>query len=206
MSFIIKEEGGSRIPPVAEGSYPAVCVGLVDLGLQEQEFEGRKKVSRQVTIIWELVGETIETSEGTLPRTINKTYTASLHERSGLRKDLKSWRGREFTAEELKGFDLQNILGAPCLLQIVHKNTANGTYANIAAIMSLPKGMPRPVPTTVPTLFDIDADNAESEFANLPEWLQKKVVDSPTWAERTAGKTANFVEMLNNDDDGELPF
>ena len=206
MSFVVKEEGGSRIPPVAEGSYPSVCVGLIDLGMQNQEFEGRKKCSRQVTIIWELVGETIETSEGELPRTINKTYTASLHERSGLRKDLKSWRGREFTAEELKGFDLCNILGAPCLLQIVHKNTPNGTYANIAAIMSLPKGMPRPAPASAPVLFDIDSETAIEDFANLPEWIQKRIAESPTWAERVGDRTAGFVELLNNDADGELPF
>lgn len=206
MSFVVKEEGTSRIAPIAEGSYPAVCVGLIDLGLQNREFEGRKKCRRQVTIVWELVGETIETSEGELPRTINKTYTASLHERSGLRKDLKSWRGREFTAEELKGFDLQNILGAPCLLQIVHKNTPNGVYANIAAIMSLPKGMPRPAPVSAPVLFDIDAESAVEDFANLPEWIQKRIIASPTWEERVGDRVASFKELLDNDTEGELPF
>lgn len=201
MSLIVKSSGGTSAPPVDEGSYAAVCVNLVDIGLQKTNFEGREKEVNQCIVVWELAGETITIGEDTLPRTVSKTYTMSLHERSGLRKDLKSWRGREFTDDELKAFDLRNILGAPCMIQIVHNKSERGTFANIASIMSLPKGMPKPTPSTEPFAFDCDAAT-EADLEKLPKWIAEKVKASVTWSGKSAGKLAEELD----DDDGELPF
>ena len=41
------------------------------------------------------------------PFLVRRRYTASLHEKSALRKDLESWRGRAFTNVELDGFKHQ---------------------------------------------------------------------------------------------------
>lgn len=201
MSLIVKSSGGTSAPPVDEGSYAAVCVNLVDIGLQKTNFEGREKEVNQCVIVWELAGETITIGEDVVPRTVSKTYTMSLHERSGLRKDLKSWRGREFTDDELKAFDLRNILGAPCMIQIVHNKSDRGVFANIASIMSLPKGMPKPAATMPLIAFDADAAE-ERDLEKLPKWLAEKVRASATWVGKSAGKLAEELD----DDDGELPF
>jgi hypothetical protein len=66
--------------------------------------------------------------------------------------------------------------------------------------------MPRPAPVSAPVLFDIDAESAVEDFASLPEWIQKRIVASPTWEERVGDKVVSFTEMLNNDTEGELPF
>lgn len=201
MSLIVKSSSGPKIAPPDEGSYAAVCTQLVDIGLQHISYEGTEKDVNQVVIVWELAGETIDLGETTVPRTVSKTYTMSLHERSGLRKDLKSWRGREFTDEELKAFDLSNVLGAPCMIQIVHKVTANGTYANIASIMSLPKGMPKPQASMPLVAFDADTAT-EADLDKLPSWIADKVKASATWV----GKSAGALVQELADDDGELPF
>lgn len=202
MSLIVKGSSGPKIAPPDAGNYAAVCVQLVDVGLQHISFEGTERDVNQVAIVWELAGETVTLGEDTVPRTVSKTYTMSLHERSGLRKDLKSWRGREFTDDELRAFDLRNILGAPCMIQIVHKTTANGTYANIAGISSMPKGMPKPQALT--PLLAFDADTAEeADLEKLPTWLADKVKASPTWLGRASAKLAQDIE---DDEDGELLF
>ena len=210
MSLIVSESSAKRYPPIPEGSYPAVCVALVDLGLQKTNFEGREGERHELVIQWEAPTETVEVDGDQVPRLISKTYTASLDGRGNLRKDLKSWRGREFTSEELARFDLRNILGAPCLIQIVHRKTETGTYANIAGIMTLPKGMAKPQPQTQPWSFDIDEATME-EFHALPEWLKKKVEASPTWQQRDHSEETpppeepqGFEEIP--DDDGVLPF
>ena len=75
------------------------------------------------------------------PFLIKKDYRASLHEKAGLRKDLEAWRGRPFTNVELQGFDLENVVGAPCMLNVIHKQgSKGGTFSNIAGIMPLAKG------------------------------------------------------------------
>jgi hypothetical protein len=66
------------------------------------------------------------------PFTVSKFYTASLGEKANLRADLKNWRGRDFTDEELAGFEAKNILGKPCMLSVVETESEGKTYSNIA--------------------------------------------------------------------------
>ena len=204
MSFIVSAK--PQTPLIPEGSYPAVCCGLVDIGTQHVNYKDAEKEQKQITVMWELVGETIERPDGTSEaRAISKTYTKSLSERSSLYKDLVSWRGREFTAEEMNAFDLRSVLGAPCLLSIVHRKTDNGTYANISGIMRLPRGMEPPKGERKALLFDVE-DCVPEELARLPEWLQKRVRESAEWKAKDLG-AGDFVDAGDfTDDDGEVPF
>ena len=60
---------------------------------------------------------------------------------------LRSWRGREFTSAELFGFELETVIGAPCMLSIVHNvGRKGGTFANVSGVMKLPKGMTQLAP------------------------------------------------------------
>ena len=202
MSLIVKNTSGPKLPLPEEGSYAALCVMLVDIGIQHVKYKDAEKDVPQVVIVWELAGETVEIGNDVVPRTVSKTYTLSLHDRSGLRKDLKSWRGREFTEEELLSFNLCNILGAPCMIQIVHNKTETGVYANIASIMSIPRGMQKPVAQTPLVAFDIDTAE-EDELENLPNWLKEKVRTSETWIARNAGKLSEEPDEENDED---IPF
>ncbi len=105
MSLVIKSE----FTPHPDGVFPGVCV--------------------------EVVWETDQKMEDGRVFTIQKRYTASLHEKSTLAKDLKTWRGRAFTPDELKGFDIEKVLGAPCQLVIVHAEKEGAIYANVTTVM-----------------------------------------------------------------------
>jgi hypothetical protein len=213
MSLVVNSKGeGSKFPPISEGAQRAVCYAVVDIGEQKVVFEKNERSVDQVVVIWELPDEVVETDDGPIVRTISKTYTKSLHEKSALYKDLRSWRGKEFTKEELDAFDLKNIIGAPCLLNIVHKTKGDNVYANIASIMSLPKGMERPKLTRDPLVFDMD-EATEEDVSKLPEWLQRKVKDSLTWKERMLERDAGGgsfkgpqFESGDDFDDENLPF
>lgn len=100
------------------GIYEAVCFGLIDIGTQHGEYQGQEKVRHQVIMKFELLEEHYNDDTGTHRMQFAQFYTLSLHEKAMLRKHLIGWRGREFTAEELKGFELKNILGKNCLLVI----------------------------------------------------------------------------------------
>lgn len=223
MSLIINEGSSTSIPLLPEDTYPAVCNMLVDLG--EQYSEKFDKTSRQILIMWEIPSEKLDNGES---RRLSKTYTASLNSKGNLRRDLIAWRGRDFTVDELKAFDLKNIVGAPCMLQVIHRVGQDGMKrAVIGGIMKLPKGMPLPTLTNGWTIYDLDADDAVDKLDDLPEWVQERVKASETWknlteihdekayaaAERTAiqsedaAETARstFVEDLNGAD-AKIPF
>lgn len=136
MSIIAKASGTNFIPAPA-GTHSAVCVDVVDLGMLEVAFGGKKKTQHKIRIVWQIE----EVMADNKPFIVQKRYTLSLHEKAALRKDLESWRGRGFTPQELEGFDVETIINVPCLLNVIHTVKDGSTYANVSSIMRLPKSM-----------------------------------------------------------------
>lgn len=124
MSLVIR---GSEFIPAPSGVQPAVCVDVVDLGMVDGAFGTKHKVK----VVWEIAA----TMQDGRRFIVQKQYTASLHEKSSLAIDLKTWRGRALTTDEVKGFDLERIVGVPCQLVIVHNEKDGQTYANIQTIL-----------------------------------------------------------------------
>ena len=204
MSLTVNANPTSSISPIPEGTYLGVCNMLVDLGVQYNETY--KSSSRKVLIGWEIPEETFTVDGEEKPRVLSKRYTASLDERATLRQDLAAWRGRDFTPEELAAFDLRNIVGASCLINVIHKESNGKTYANISSIMALPKGMKKGTLSEPATVFDLDSCTL-SDIDNLPKWIAEIVKKSQTYEEKMAApaKIEEFVDELN-EDEGGLPF
>lgn len=130
---VYAKDNSKEFPIAPPGTHIAVCVDVVDKGNVETPWGPKPKC----VLIWE-IDEHCEEYEGRFQ--VNKQYTISLHEKANLTQDLESWRGKAFSQEEKKGFDLERLIGVPCLLNVVHNTTDAGkTYANVKAIMPLPK-------------------------------------------------------------------
>lgn len=207
MSLTVNGSSATSIEPIEEGTHLGVCNMLVDLGMQFNEVY--KNSSRKVLIGWEIPDETIELDDGPHPRQISKRYTASLNEKSTLRSDLAAWRGRDFTPEELAAFDLRNIVGASCLINVIHKESNGKTYANIGNIMALPKGMAKGKLSEPAVIFDLDTDPVE-DVEKMPKWIGDIIKKSETYQQRITPAVApvdNITQFVELDDaDGELPF
>lgn len=137
MAIMASKGSGGNYKPCPTGSHAAVCCDVVDLGNVKTNFGGKEKTQHKVNLVWQVD----ERRDDGKPFLVFKRYTLSLHEKAALRKDLESWRGRAFTEEELEGFDLENLLGAPAMLSVVHNAQGGNVYANVSAIMKLPRGM-----------------------------------------------------------------
>lgn len=119
-----------------EGLHHAVCVDVIDLGLVKTQFGEKEKVQ----LVWQI--EDVDVGTGQRYQ-VQKRYTLSLHEKASLTKDLEGWRGRKFTKDELDGFDVENVLGKACQVQVEHELKENGSiFANVKAVVSAPKGVP----------------------------------------------------------------
>jgi len=160
--------------PIEPGMYSATCYAAIDRGTSHDEKFDKDK--REVTLIFEIPDVRIDIEKDgmtkSLPRALSKTYTISLHEKAKLRKDLQSWRGRAFTKEELAGFELQNVVGKPCTLNLVASTC--GQYTNIEAINPLMRGMEAPKQENPSTLFTFDdcEDGVEPIWPEgMPNWL-----------------------------------
>jgi len=145
---------GTSYKSVPPGTYSARCFKVIDLGTQKRDYNGKVSYAHQVMIVWELPTELIEEGEyAGQPYAVAKFYTLSLHEKANLRKDLEAWRGRAFSEEELKGFDLHNIIGKPCMVSVIHSDTGK---TKVNGVMALVRGMTLHEAINPSVVFDID--------------------------------------------------
>lgn len=147
---IIAKKTGTNFIPAPGGTWAAVCVDVVDLGMLEVSYGGKTKKQHKVRLVWQIS----ELMADNKPYIVQKRYTLSLHEKAALRKDLESWRGKTFTPDEEEGFDIEVLIGIPCLLNVIQTKKESDTYANIASIMRLPKGMEAPKPRDYVRVID----------------------------------------------------
>lgn len=196
MSLTASDKGGSFTLAPA-GQHRARCYAVIDLGTQKVEWQGQIKWQPKVMLRWELSDELMDADDHgkQRPFSISKRYTNSLHEKAALRHDLEAWRGRQFTAEELKGFELTKLNGAPCQLTVVHEAGKTGTtYANIKAISPLAKGMQAPpelvnakvfyaVEDGINDIYNSFSDKLKETIAGCQEWNGKKA-EPPTADEK----------------------
>lgn len=213
MSIIAKQGGSSNAPKkvVPSGSHVARCYGMIQIGTLESEWAGEKKVQHKVMIDWELPLElaVFKEGEGEKPFVISKEFTLSFHEMSALRKYLQSWRGKPFTDSEANAFDISKLIGSTCMLNIIHKASTDGskTYANIAGISPIPKGLTCPDQINATRLLSYSDWNQEV-FMGLPDWLAEKIASTPEYKAKFAMNTAPTLDVVWSDDnegDG-LPF
>ena len=169
----IKDKAKPITPPVAPGTYVAVCVGVIDLG--EQYIEKFKKYTAQVQIVWELDHMTVEVDGEQKPRQLSRTFTLSTNKKSHLRAILSSWNGVQYSNEQFGELDLFDQIGKPCMLSVVMNET--GEYANIASVIPMITGYPAPQTTTPPIKWDMDNWD-DAVFATLPDWIQEKIKKS----------------------------
>lgn len=139
MALIIPNSSQS-FTPAPEGLHAGVLVDTIDLGMIDGKF-GKK---RKVVLRWQIAQINPETKKRYIAQ---KRYTASLHKKSSLRKDLETWRGKALTKEECENFDLEKLIGKNGQLQISHTIGDDGTkYGNINAVVPLGAGMARLAP------------------------------------------------------------
>lgn len=134
--MLLKETSSFTLAPA--GQFRAVCVDFVDLGLVVETYDEQPRQTHKCRVVYEIDEVNGETGKRF---TIGRRFTVSLNEKANLRKFLEQWRGKPFTADELKGFDTENLIGVNALIQIAHVTKGDKTYDNITSIMGLPRGM-----------------------------------------------------------------
>lgn len=136
MAIFVSDSGGGTFTPHPTGLHQMVCCDVIDNGTVETAYGPKHKV----TIRW----ESQELSEKGHRMTVQQRYTASLNEKARLRQDLEAWRGKAFTGDELRRFDLENLIGANAMVNVVHRQGNDGkTWANVASLAPLMKGLPK---------------------------------------------------------------
>ncbi len=196
-----KETGQFENPPV--GSHVARCVQVIDLGTQAKEYKGEIKHERQVRIAYELLGTKMEglfkPEVKGKPFMVGITKKQSLHQASGLRSWLQSWRGKKFTDEEVENYDPRKLVGAACRITLIETDSG-GVYPDSICRLSPGEEAPKAVNPLI--YFSLERDEFNMEvLKGLPEKMRDKITGSPEYAKLMAPEQ----EMPTDDSGSENP-
>jgi hypothetical protein len=168
----------------------ARCYRLIDMGTQPKMYQGQPKgEARKIRAVFELLGE--DRMEDGKPFVMSKSWVLSMHEKSALRRDLESWRGKAFNAEEEAGFDVLKLLGQYCILNVTEEPGADGNMrTDIKGINPMMKGMVRPEGVNPAVLFDADDPDMEL-FETFSDKLKETIRACREWRIKASGSRAS---------------
>jgi len=169
------------------GMHQAVCAFVHDIGTQVGEYMGVRKVRQQVIVTWELADKMKTGEYEGKPFNMSKFYTLSVSEKANLRKDLEGWRGKPFTEDELKGFDLKKLIGANCFLNLIESKTGKRA---IASVNPLPNNMVK---------IQVTQHEPSEKFM---QFIEKKRAES---LEAQTGNGAGHPVSTEEPIDGDMP-
>jgi len=193
---------------IPAGNYIARCYQMIEIGTVKETILGKEKIIPKVRIGWELPTEikVFKDENGEQPCVISKEYTLSMAEKANLRIALKSWRGKDFTEEEAKSFDITKLLGVPCMINIIHKTSKDGlkVYEEISGITPIPKGIECPPQYNKTLLLSYDSFDVEV-FNKLPDFIRNKMTGSLEYVAIQSPNHTNIEPSTTSEDD-DLPF
>ena len=196
-------------PP--NGRHKARCFHVVDHGKQFSEFKGEGKWRPKIRLGFELPECTHVFKEEDGPQTMRvfKKFTLNLGSQSNLRPFLESWRNKEFTKEELKGFDLKRLLNAPCEITLMKRTSEAGNeYCSIENIALLSK-QDALDPVEIPVYFNTDLGPDSPEFKALHDWEREEIAKCQEWQpapnQESPSLPTKTVEVVPDDSD-DIPF
>lgn len=202
---IYAENTSTTFTPMQAGAYAARCYSMIQIGTVTETILGEDKTLHKVRLSFEYPTElkVFKEENGEQPYVISKEFTLSMHEKASLRKFLESWRGKSFTEDQAKKFDITALLGIQCMINVIHKVAKNGnTYAEIASISPLPKGMMCPEPINKQLVLSYDSFDTNI-FDSLPDYIKDKMRASK---EFKALSNPNHIDTPSEDDSDNLPF
>ena len=191
-------KGDFENPPIA--THLGRCFKLVDIGTQHGDYQGKPTKNDQFIAFFELPNAKM--ADGNI-FTVARFYNKSMGSKAALRKDLEAWRGKPFTEEELKKFDLMKILGQPCMVSVIAKSGGDGV--KVGAVFAVPVGIPVPPQVNPSFAFWIDEWD-QTKFDSLPNGIKVLIAKSDEYIARFTGATNGSSHKAETPAQAGVPF
>lgn len=183
------------------GTHIARCVSLIHIGTVKTDWQGQEKWVDKIRLGFELSSELHVFKEGeeAKPFTVSKEYTLSLGDKSNLYPIVKGIVG-DIPEDVRFSFDIEELIGKPCLLTISHKDSQNGKFVSIDTASPLMKGMTAPEQVNKSVVLTYEKWDKEL-FNSLPDFIKDKMKGSRQY--ESMFKSENEGEVI---DHNEIPF
>src|ERR1017187_7641692 len=156
----------SNFEPAPAGTHLAILIKLIDLGWQDNTFQGETKEQHQAMLTWELP---LKLDEKGRPFLVSKTLNLSMHEKATFRAWGENMIGRVFTKADIVGlnrFNVKTLLGKTCMIKIDQVEKEGRIYARIGNLVQTPDGIPEPAQINENVFFSLAPDEFDEEVFN----------------------------------------
>jgi len=209
--MLVAKNSTKKREVIPAGNYVARAFSMVHIGTVKEQILGEVKKLNKVRFTWELPTETrvFDEDKGEQPLVISKEYNVSMHEKSRLRLDIESWKGRTFTDAEAKSFDLAGLIGEVCMLNIIIKTTKGGNdFAVISNITSLPKGLQYPAQVNPSYEWNYEDKFDEEAIDKFPEFIRDRIRHSDEYRKLQEEDFAveDDINSVFAEDNNDMPF
>ena len=167
MGLEIKTGGDKPVSrdPVSIGVHLARLVQVIDLGIQEEEWQGVTKNQHKVMFTYEIPEETVLVKGEQKPKFISQRLTVSTFKKAAMPTVIQALRpGTKLES----GIKLESLLGSGVQLNV---GRTSGGAAKILNVMPLAKGQTVPITNTELLSFDLSDPDVEV-FKRLPQFLR----------------------------------
>ncbi len=171
----VNETGNKKgeLVKIESGSNVGLFAGIVHLGLQRSEYQGKVSFKEKVLLRFELPDVVMEDGR---PIVLSKTETFNLSSYKGKESNLlKVSRILTQSVDLKEGINWEEVLGRGVLLEL--KKSETTAFTNIVGYSSLPKSLSQSLKPLVDDgllVFDVDTIN-DNEMNRLPQWVQKMI-------------------------------
>lgn len=198
----------STYEPAPQGTFLARVVRLVHLGtvLETVKIPGQApqdKMVNKIELSFELPTKKRVFSEerGEQPILIGKEFTLSMGPKANLRKAIESIIGATLKDHEADSFDVETVVGMPCVVTISHKvNTAGNNTAKITNISPVMEGQTCPEQINQSKILTFNKFE-DGLFNSLPQYMKDRITKSEEY-KKMVGNDEKFDESKNDELDG----
>lgn len=202
----VQKPKSNKVSPVPAAEVQlGVIVQVIDLGVQPGgSYKGEAKPDAQkIWVTYELPNDTHDFDGETKPLLISEDFTFSGSELSTCYKRLNGID----PGLKLTGGDLSKLVGMAVQVMITHREGKGKylgrTFANVAAVSPLMRGMKGPDETYNPQFFYTPSDHNEEIWSQLPDFLKAKIearLDAPSEAVQPRKAEPKATPQAQEDD------
>lgn len=190
------------------GTFPARVYSIIYMGTVKGEYKGTPTSSYRVRLSWELPTKTrkFKEDEPAKPFSVSKELTLSMGSKSNLRPIVEGMLGVSFTDDDAKSFDIDELLGKDCLINLTHKESPNGKYVAINSTSQLPEGMTCPAAVNPAKILSYEKFDKDY-FLTLPKFIKEKMEKTPEFIKMNGGQVETIDDYLGETiDPNSIPF
>jgi hypothetical protein len=180
----LKNARGGPRPLTPIGNHVARLCQIIDLGTQDDIKYGPKQ---KVRFTWELSEEFKDFGKGEQePFLISRVMTFAFSPKSNLKKLIEGMKGSPLSDDEISNLDqtLRNLIGTPCMINIVHVKVGDQSYANVEGVAPVPAKLRKGVPPlhNDGIFFETEMGPESREFLLLPDFIKSQIAKCHEWS------------------------